>query len=397
MITDLSRAEVRRRQLLGIVLIAVLGLLSALVVAGYTQAFTPFVAVTVRAERAGLLMSPGADVTVRGMSVGKVRSVALVGGDAVLGVDLYEDDATRIPANVTATIVAPTVFGSKYVALEAPEHPSPVPVSDGAVIPASRIGLEANDLLGNVHTLLTRVDVAKLSSALGALSTSLNGRGQELGTVLASLNNYLRGLNPSLPALSADVAGASDVLRTYADVSPQLAHTLDNLAVTSKTVIDEKQALPPLLGSLIRTSDRTRTLVSKNGGPLLDTLRTLRPTSELLGHYSPMFPCLFGSFDQIRVQLEHAIGYRYPGIHLYTQELPGIQGYQYPRDLPKVIPPTAPSCFGGPLAPKDSPSPYVKFDDGWRGFERSDRLTLDPFTAPLAKPLPAPFRGGPGR
>lgn len=394
---DLSPAETRRRQLFGLVLIVVLGLLGALVVAGYTQAFRSFVAVTVRADRAGLLMSPGADVTLRGISVGKVRSVALAGQDAVLGVDLDEDAAEGIPANVTAAIVAPTVFGSKYVALEPPAYPSASVVADGAVIPASRVAVEANDLLRNLHTLLGRVDVAKLSSALGALSTALNGRGEQLGAVLVNLDSYLRGLNPSLPALSADLSSGADVLRSYADVTPELVRTLDNLAVTSSTLTDESRAIPTLLGSVVGVADHSRQLLAKTGDPLLDALRTLRPTSALLGEYSPMYPCLFASFNQIRVQLEHAIGYHYPGIHLYTQVLPGIQGYQYPRDLPKVVPPTAPSCFGGPLAPQDAPSPYVKFDDGWRGFEPSDRLTVDPFPPPPANPRPAPPKAGPRR
>jgi len=239
------------------------------------------------------------------------------------------------------------------------------------------------------------VDVAKLSSALGALSTSLQGRGDKLGAVLVRFNDYLRGFNPSLPALSADLASGADVLDNYTAVAPDLVRTLDNAAVTSTTVTDRRKEIPALLGSLIALSDDGRALFRESGGPLLDALHTLRPTSELLGEYSPMFPCLFASFDQIRIQLEHAIGYHYPGIHLYTQVLPGAEGYRFPRDLPRLpTTPTAPSCYGGPLPPDRSPSPHVAFDDGWKGLQRTDRMTVDPTALGPVNPLP---RVGAGR
>lgn len=386
-----------RRQLQGLVLLGLVAAVVAGVVLGYAKAFTPIVPVTVRADRAGLLMDPGAAVALHGINVGEVREAApdpADGRKAILQVALDPGQVGHIPADVTAQIVSPTFFGPKYVQLDVPAAATAARIQRGAVIPTTRVATESKDLLNNLNTLLTSVDVAKVNSALGGLSTALQGRGDRLGGLLAALNQYLRQLNPSVPTLSRDLAAAADVTNTYADIAPGLVRILDNLAVTSDTLTEEKDALPPLSVSLITVGHDGRSLLKHNGDRLEDLLDTLRPTSEMLGDYSPMFPCLFASLNMLRGNVDKGFGYQYPAIHTFSSFLPGSQGYLNPRDLPKVglgpKPPSA-TCYGGPLRPVDAPFPHVIFDDGWKGFVRSDAVTIAP-GSPLPNPLPAPLR-----
>ena len=390
-------SSVLRRQLQGLVLLVILVAVVAGVVLGYAQAFTPIVSVTVRADRSGLLMDPGSAVSLRGINVGKVREVRpdpTDGRHAVLQVALDPSQVAHIPANVTAQVVAATLFGAKYVQLDTPPVAAAQRIEQGAMIPTTAVSTESQDLLSNLNTLLTSVDVAKLNSGLGALSTSLQGRGDRLGRLLVQLNQYLGQVNPSLPALNRDFAAAADVANTYADITPDLVRILDNVVVTSDTLTDEKEVIPHLLSSLITVSDDGRRLLDRNGDGLEDFLSTLRPTSELLGDYSPLFPCVFASLNQLRGDMDKSVGYQYPGIHTFSTFLPGEQGYLYPRDLPKVGVHVRPTCYGGPLRPVDAPFPHVIFDDGWKGFVRSDAVTLTP-GSPLPNPLPVPRIGPP--
>jgi phospholipid/cholesterol/gamma-HCH transport system substrate-binding protein len=219
----------------------------------------------------------------------------------------------------------------------------------------------------------------------------LRGRGEQTGQLLAQLDAYLRALNPSVPTLDKDLAAGADVADTVADVAPDLVGVLDNLAVTSTTLVDKRSAIPVLLSSLLTVSRDGRTLLADTEDPLRDALATLQPTTALLARYSPLFPCLFASTNQLRGDLENLFGGQYPGFHTFTSLLPGAQGYRYPRDLPQVGVRTAPSCFGGPLAPADAPFPHVVFTDGWRGFVPSDQVTVVP-GSPLPDPLPRPLR-----
>jgi phospholipid/cholesterol/gamma-HCH transport system substrate-binding protein len=390
-----STRESGRRRLIGALVVLTAVALVVGVVGGYAKTFSPVVAVTIRADRSGLLMDPGAAVAMRGVSVGEVRAVHpdADGEHAVLDVALDPVQVPHIPANVRAEIDVPTLLGPKYIDLHPPAQPSPARISEGAQILTTSVSTEVNSVLANLNTLLTSIDVAKLNSALGALSTALHGRGDQVGRLALALNSYLRELNPSVPTLRRDFTVGAGVLRTYADVTPDLVRVLGNFTVTSDTLTDEKAVLPPLLAMTIQVSHRGRTLLDRNGDALRKSLHTLRPTTELLARYSSMFPCLFASSNQLRADLENVMGGQYPGLHAFTSLLPAQQGYQYPRDLPKVDVTTAPSCFGGPLKPADAPFPHVRFDDGWEGFEPSDQVRVVP-GSPLPDPLPRPLPHG---
>jgi phospholipid/cholesterol/gamma-HCH transport system substrate-binding protein len=288
------------------------------------------------------------------------------GDGAVLKVALSPDMVDRIPADVTAEIAAPTVFGAKYVALNAPAGPVDRPIAAGAVITADTVSVEANTLLNGLLTLLGNVDVAHLNSALGAISTSLNGRGNQLGELGVQLNDYLTKFNPSLPALGRDLSGTADVANNLADVAPDLLAVLDNLSVTSSTVVDERPALNGLLSDLITVGTDTRTLLEQNEGSLRDSLSTLRPTSALLARYSVIYPCLFASVNEFQRDIEPVIGGQLPGIHIFTSLMAGSAGYRYPENLPKIDTSAPPSCYGGPLhkTVNDKTFPYVRVDDG---------------------------------
>jgi phospholipid/cholesterol/gamma-HCH transport system substrate-binding protein len=383
-----------RYPLLGLAVVGVVALLVFGTVASFTQMFTPSVDVLVRTDRSGLLMDPGADVSLRGLSVGSVRSVEPDGTQALLRVALDPDRVARIPSGVTASIVAPTVFGAKYVQLDPPaagigssiQAPSRH-VTAGSVIEAGTVATEANNVLSGLFDLLDRVDVAQLNSGLGALSTTLNGRGQQLGELLVQLHRFLDEFNPSLPALRRDVSGIADVMSNLADVAPDLLAVLDNASITSKTLVDEKPALTTMLTDLLSTANNSRALLEENGPALQDTLSTLTPTSSLLARYSPMFPCLFATSNQLRRDIEPAIGGEFPGIHTFTSFQPGIAGYHDPGDLPEIVDTSRPSCFGGPigLRPGDDPYPHVSFDDGSQTFKggRTDDFSPQPDPLPV--------------
>lgn len=72
-------------------------------------------------------MDPGSKVTYNGVQIGRVSSISEIthrGKPAAKVVlDIIPKYVPRIPANVAADIKATTVFGNKYVALVAPDHP----------------------------------------------------------------------------------------------------------------------------------------------------------------------------------------------------------------------------------------------------------------------------------
>jgi phospholipid/cholesterol/gamma-HCH transport system substrate-binding protein len=354
------------------------------VILAYQQVFTPAVPATVIAERAGLLMYRGADVTLYGVNVGQVTSIAPAGGQARLSIALDPSQVAHIPANVQASIVEPTVFGPKYLDLVIPAHPTAQRVQPGQLIEPTAAATEVNTVFASLVSLLDSVHPAKLSATLGAISTALHGRGAQLGNFIAELNSYLREFNPSLPALSTDLTVAPKVLRTYSDATPGLVRTLDNLRVTSGTLVGRQAQFDAFLLDLSGFSGNARRFLASNERGLTATLATLAPTTALLARYSPEFGCLLASvnqFNNLSVSDQ---------IILHSTILPGQQGYQYPANLPEMHATGGPSCYGGPITPAEAAHyPRVAFNDGTGSFfSRSDSLT--PGSPPLAVQLFGP-------
>lgn len=355
-------------------LLGVLGVaaLVFVVAASYTQLFKPVVSVTAFADRSGLLLDPRADVSLRGMTVGKVRDVRPVEGKAEVDIALEPEYAGKIPDNVTARITSPSAFGAKYVDLQAPGKTSEATLADGDVIQAPEVATESETLFENLMGVLTEVPARKLNSTLGAVSTTLQGRGEQLGNTVSNLNSYLEGINPTLPAIEQDLHTLSPVLDTYSDAAPDLLRTMSNVSTTSKTIADKENGLNTLLRSFDRTVNDGRTFLDQNGQPLQQALSVLRPTTEMLGYYSPEFPCLLDTTEKLRQREEPITGGDYNGVHVYPYFTPGNPPYQKGKDDPVVGVDGPPRCY-----PIVEDPPHHDFNDGTTTVD-FDRTSVKP-------------------
>ena len=71
---------------------------------------------------------------------------------------------------------------------------------------------------------------------LNALATALEGRGDQIGENLETVDSYLKRLNPQIPALVEDLRLTAEVSDTYADVLPQIGDILHNTVTTTGTL-----------------------------------------------------------------------------------------------------------------------------------------------------------------
>jgi phospholipid/cholesterol/gamma-HCH transport system substrate-binding protein len=352
-----------RDELLGLVgLLVVVGLV-ALCVAVYERAFTAAVTAVVDADRAGLALDDRSEVTLRGVTVGRVTAVTPRDGRARVTIAMDPGEARHIPANATAAIVAPTVLGPKFVDLRTPAHPGP-PVTDGDVLRAAVVGPEFNDTFGGLMALLDRVDPADLGETLGTLSTALQGRGQRLGATLDDLDTVVAALDRSQPAIRTDLAAGADVAQGYGAAAGDLVRILDASPTTATTLLAENPTLVATLRSATRLGGDTRDLVTDNEGGVLDLLRASIPTADLFAEFAPTAPCVLAATDQLRRTLEPVIGGTRPGIGVLASVERGKPGYRTPADLPVVGARDPASCRGAPLPPAQTIYRHTPIADG---------------------------------
>ncbi|MER6594498.1 MCE family protein, partial [Micromonospora purpureochromogenes] len=352
-----------RHRILGIVFIAVLTAALTGSVLQYRKAFTPVAWVTLRADRAGLQLNEGADVKVRGVVVGEVRSVGSTGAGAAIRLALDPGTTPLIPADVSARLLPKTLFGERYVELVPPTGGTAPPIRDGAVIQQdrSRTAVELERVLDQALPLLQAVRPDQLAATLGALSTALEGRGEQLGANITRLDAYLRELNPAMPTIAEDVRKLAVVLDSYDVALPDLLALLRDVTVTARTVVDQRDQLAAFLAETTATADVTRGFLDRHGDQLIALGEVSRPVLELLATYAPEYPCLMRGLVALQPRVEEVFaGGR---MHITLEVTRDGGKFERGRDEPVYGAHDGPRCHGLPRPAQ--PAPEVPVDDGY--------------------------------
>ncbi len=282
------------RALTGLVTVAVIAAIVAVAVGLFQGSFTESVPVTVLSPRAGLVMNPDAKVKMHGVQVGKVASIeSRPDGQAALHLAMDPSEMHLIPANVLVDLTSPTVFGAKFVELVAPAEPSAQSLHAGQVLDSQHVTVEVNTVFKQLTAVLGTLDPAKLNETLGAVSQALSGRGEKIGQAFSDLDSFLAKFDPSLPALSHDIAMSAPVFKAYGDASADLVKTLDNSVKISKSIVDEQHNLDAFLISAIGLADIGNDVLGANRKGLTDVFHLLAPTTDLLNEYAPALTCAF--------------------------------------------------------------------------------------------------------
>jgi phospholipid/cholesterol/gamma-HCH transport system substrate-binding protein len=360
-----SPGEHRRLVLAGVVSIVSIAMMIALSIAIYDKKFTHSTDVTVMADRAGLQLARFGDVRLHGALVGRVKSIDSDGRRAVIVVSLRPDAARAVPSNVDVRILPTTLFGQNFLELVPPEKgTSTGPIQNGAVIPANRVttNVDLQTILANLFPLLRSVRPADLNATLYALAHALEGKGDQLGDTLVTLDDYLARMNVELPTLRKDLRLLSDVSSTYELAAPDLIRLLRNATVTARTVKQKKGDLARSLSSLTGLARTTRVTLSENEKRLVAQTRSGRPLLALLDTYSPEVPCLLVGLDR-QIPNSQAV-FAHDIIH-QTLELGSPQRTAYTAADAPVFGEVGhgPWCLGLP-DDYDKPAPFIPLKDG---------------------------------
>ncbi|MGV9858917.1 MCE family protein [Gordonia sp. NPDC003425] len=302
--------------------------------------------VTLISPHAGLVMSPDAKVTLRGVPVGRVGSITQRDGHAVLALDIDTAQIAHIPGNVTADIKSNTVFGAKAVTLVVPESGPQGRLRGGDVIEADHVVVELNTVYQQLVNVLADLQPDKLNAVMGAVNTALSGHGAHIGAALDQLSDLLATTNPHLPALDETLrqtAGATDV---YADAMPDLMRTVDNATFVGDTLVANSRNLDALLINATGMADTIDGVLAPSKATLIAELQDLNPVSQLLGAQAPGIKCFLTASASAAELAQPLLGGKNDNLLLYAGLQPGTDPYTYPESLPLVAAAGPPTCAG---------------------------------------------------
>lgn len=385
----------RVRVLAGLGMVLALVLIVGLSVGLFRGSFTKTVPLTIISQRAGLVMNPDAKVKMRGVQVGTVAAIeSRPDGMAVLHLAMDPAQLERIPANVKVDIAASTVFGAKFVQLQAPADPSPEPVQAGATLQGDTVTVEINTVFQQLTQLLDSIDPLKVNETLGAISDAFNGRGEQFGRTLSDFNSFLAKIEPSLDNLSTITRQLPPVLTAYADGAQDVITAVDNTSRLSNSIVEEQNNLDAFLVSATGLADVGIEVVGGNRQALRDLAHILLPTTTLLDKYHEDLGCAVGGL----VPFSKSPPFLVPGLHLSASLVLGTERYRYPQDLPRVAAKADRSyCkeFGLPDVPPEFRVPALVADTGSNPYQYGNQgilLNSDGLKQMLFGPLGGPPR-----
>ncbi|PZS35443.1 MAG: mammalian cell entry protein [Pseudonocardiales bacterium] len=374
----MSIGAILRRRVLGIAFLLLLCALMVLSVGFYTKAFTKVVKVTLVTDRIGNQLLVGSDVKLRGIIVGEVRGVHTDGRQATIDLALQPGKAGLIPANVTARLLPKTLFGERFVDLVLPADPAPAPIGSGAVIhqDATEKTLELERVFDDLLPLLRTLDPAKVNATLYALATALQGRGDQLGRNLVTLDAYLKQVNPEMPTIRADLVGLANLSETYADAAPDLLAALSNLSVTSATVTQQQVQVHALFRSTTALATTADAFFVAHEQRLIAVNEISAPILALVARYSPEFPCLLNNLTDLEPMLEKA--FSHGRLHITLEIIQQRDKYRAGQDDPVYGDHRGPRCYQRYTGTAPFPGPSPELVDGSRGANVYTPLGLPP-------------------
>lgn len=358
-------SSTRHFKVLGIVFIALVVAGVWLTYALFTNKFADFERVTLQSSRIGLQLPERADVKVRGAIVGEVLDFEPTAGGAELTLGIRPDAIDTIPANVTGRIEPKTLFGQKEVQLVIPEDPVDRHIRAGSTISRSQVAIEVEEVLSDIYPLLRTVQPVELNRTLTALATALEGRGDQLGENLETLDSYLKRINPEIPTLVDDLRKTAEVSDTYSDVMPQVAETLRNSIVTTGTLEGREETLNALFTDVSRFSGVAEGFLADNADNLVRLGEVGEQTLGVLAEYAPQFPCLTEGI--VGAGARQAEAFRNYTLHINLELLPNSPRAYTAQDKPRFGADRGAYCGTLPNPPYSQDNPYrnpPNFDDG---------------------------------
>lgn len=214
-------------------------------------------------------ITPGNDVNISGINVGKVNSVSLAGDQAKVGFTV--DRKIKVGNQTLVAIKTDTVLGQKSLSV------TPGGSGDSTVIPVNRtttpytLNTALQDLGGNVAAL----DKPRFEQALQTLTDTLRDATPQLRGALDGVADLSRSLNKRDAALEQLLLHAKNVSQTLAERSGQVNQLITDGNQLFAALDERRQALSTLIAGIDDVSQQLSGFVADNKREFLPVLQKL--------------------------------------------------------------------------------------------------------------------------
>jgi phospholipid/cholesterol/gamma-HCH transport system substrate-binding protein len=296
---------------------------------------TGYYTVKMNLPNAGGLFS-NADVTYRGVSVGRVGVMNLTSNGIVVDLNL-SNAAPKIPSSgLQATVADLSAVGEEYVNLRPQSNSGPY-LTSGSVIPQRNAQLPPpiTNVLGSVNSLVTSVPQQNLRVLVAELGNAFQGQGPNLQVLLDTSSTLNQAALQDIPQTSKLIADGQTVLATQAadssaiqafgtgarllagqlvssdaDLRRLIANTPQAALQVSALLRDNNFGLSSVIANLLTASDVTLTRQSAVQEMLSALPAAIAAGSTVINSHGANFGLALTFFTPIPCTTGYGTGYR---------------------------------------------------------------------------------------
>ena len=232
----------------------------------------------------------GSDVKILGVAVGKVDEVTPMG--TKVRVKISYDAKYKLPADVGAAVISPSIVGDRYVQL------TPV-YRGGAVLPdKAELGidktetpLELDEIFGSINELTKALGpdgankpdetgTGALTRLLDSTARNFGGQGVQFNQTLQNLGKLTKTLANNKDELFGTVAEVETFTKALADNDDTVRKFNDSLASGADLLADERKDLAAVLQNLSVAMTEIRSFVAENKDALATNITGLNEVSK---------------------------------------------------------------------------------------------------------------------
>lgn len=222
-----------------------------------------------------------AEVTLRGVPVGRVKSLELTPDGVRAYLQLNEE--VRVPEDTLVKVAHLSAVGEQYIELMPPDHDGPY-LAEGAALPltAATTPLETTSLLVHLDQLATSIGKPQLKRVVRELGDAFDRSGQDMATLLVRARELSRTFRAVQPTTNRLLRDGRTVLSAQRDLDrdlQRLTHGLDRL---TRTIADADPEIAAILREGPGTLEQVSAMLSENEANVAVLLGNLLSVTDIL-------------------------------------------------------------------------------------------------------------------
>lgn len=206
----------------------------------------------------------GAEVTYRGVGVGRVDSMRLSeqGVDVLMQID---NDSDPIPADAEAVVANRSAVGEQYVDLQPTSADGPY-LEEGSEIARAdtRTPLPTTTLLTNLNELVNSVDRDNLRTVVDEMGKAFRGTGPDMGRIIDTSNSFIETADKHFGVTAQLIRDGRTVLQTQVDSESAIRTFSTNLALLSDTLVRSDKDIRRVIDSGDTAANTLRDFIQDN-------------------------------------------------------------------------------------------------------------------------------------